>query len=454
MKRYVFAAVLTAVVSSAQAENWVATWQASPHAAWGQQEFVLPTGVPAALDRQTVRETARISVGGRRVRVVLSNRYGAQPIVIGEARIARDLVDMATGIALTFGGQRDAVIPAGAPLVSDVVEMPVAALEKLAVSVYLPERTPLATFHWGAQQTGRIAAGNQTAATTLSDARALHGRALLSGIWTDAAPTAHKEAPAERATVGATAAAAAGTTNNARTAQGVTTAADAKATVGEATAAGGQNAEAALVGAVVGFGDSITDGNGSTPDADRRWPDYLAARLRGTAVVNAGISGARLLGDRMGVNAAARFELDVLSQPGAHTAIVLMGINDIGWPQSIFAPQEPLMTADRMIAVYRQLIAQAHARKVRIIGATLLPFEGTQIDGYYTPAKDAVRRQVNQWIRESKEFDAVVDLDALLRDPDHPSRMQQRYDSGDHLHPGDAGYEAIAAEAARILSRY
>ncbi|WP_343730040.1 SGNH/GDSL hydrolase family protein [Duganella sp.] len=397
MKRYVFAAVFAVVVSAVQAENWVATWQASPHAAWGDQFFVLPTGVPAALERQTVRETARISVGGRRVRVVLSNRYGAQPIVIGEARIARDLGDMASAdIALTFGGQHGAVIPAGAPLVSDAVEMPVAALEKLAISVYLPERAPLATFHWGAQQTGRIAAGNQTAAATLPDAQALHGRALLSAIWVDAA-------------------------------------------------AGG---------AVVAFGDSITDGNGSTPDADRRWPDYLAARLHGTAIVNAGISGARLLGNRMGVNAVARFELDVLSQPGVHTAIVLIGINDIGWPQSIFAPHEPLMTADRMIAAYRQLIAQAHARKVRIIGATLLPFEGTQIDGYYTPAKDAVRRQVNQWIRESREFDAVVDLDALLRDPDQPSRMQQRYDSGDHLHPGDAGYEAIAAEAARIISRY
>jgi lysophospholipase L1-like esterase len=153
----------------------------------------------------------------------------------------------------------------------------------------------------------------------------------------------------------------------------------------------------------------------------------------------------------MGVNAAARFEQDVLSQPGVHTAIVLMGINDIGWPQSIFAPQEAPMTAARMIAAYRQLIAQAHARRVRIIGGTLLPFEGTQIDGYYTPAKDALRHQVNQWIRESGEFDAVADFDALLRDPAHPARMQPRYDSGDHLHPGDAGYEAMAAGLARLL---
>ncbi|NVM76113.1 lysophospholipase L1-like esterase [Duganella sp. SG902] len=402
MTSYIAVAALAAVFAAPlhAADNWVATWQASPHAAWGSQEFALPTGVPAALEHQTVRETARISVGGRRVRVVLSNRYGTQPITIGEARVARIPAAAkaeGAGMALTFGGQRRTVIPAGAPLVSDPLEMPVTALEKLAVSVYLPRRTPLSTFHWGAQQTGYIARGNHASAATLPDAEPLHGRALLSGIWVDGAPS---------------------------------------------------------TGAVVAFGDSITDGNGSMPDADRRWPDYLAARMPGTAVVNAGISGARLLGDRMGVNAAARFELDVLSQPGAHTVIILMGINDIGWPQSIFAPHEPPMSADRMIAAYRQLIAQARARKMRIIGATLPPFEGTQIDGYYTPAKDALRQQVNQWIRESKEFDAVADVDALLRDPERPSRMRQRYDSGDHLHPGDAGYEAIAAEAARVISRY
>jgi lysophospholipase L1-like esterase len=389
------------IAAPARADNWVATWQASPHAAWAAQDFALPTGVPGTLERQTVRETARISVGGQRVRVVLSNRYGTQPLIVGEAHLSRASAQAdgdgdAAGHALTFGGQRSVAIPPGAPAISDPVEMPVAALDKLVVSVYLPERTSLASFHWGAQQTGYITDGNQTGVARLQGGQVLHGRALLSGIWVDTATPAS---------------------------------------------------------AVVAFGDSITDGNGSTPDADRRWPDYLAARLSkdGVAVVNAGISGARLLGDRMGVNAAARFEQDVLSQPGAHTAIVLMGINDIGWPQSLFASQEAPMTAARMIAAYRQLIAQARARKVRIIGATLLPFEGTQIAGYYTPAKDALRHQVNQWIRGSGEFDAVADFDALLRDPDHPARMQQRYDSGDHLHPGDAGYKAMAAGLARLL---
>ena len=379
---------------------WTPSWYASPQASWGA-DFPLPTAVPAMLERQTVRETARISVGGRRVRIVLSNRYGERPIAIGEARIALagDALGSAKGPdhALTFGGQRAATIPAGAPLISDPVDMRVGALEKLTVSVYLPQATRLKTFHWGAQQTGHIAAGNATAAPTLGDAQALHGRALLSAILVDAP--------------------------------------------------GGK-------GVVVALGDSITDGNGSTPDRDRRWPDYLAARLGadGVAVINAGISGARLLGDRMGVNAAARFAQDVLGQPGVKTVVVLLGINDIGWPQSAFAPDEPPMRAERMIAAYRQLIAQARVRGVRVVGATLLPFEGalrgTPFEGYYTPAKDTVRREVNQWIKESGEFDAVVDFDGLLRDPARPARMLPHYDSGDHLHPGDAGYEAMANEVA------
>jgi lysophospholipase L1-like esterase len=420
LNKLALAAALALATSSHAAEStgaWTTSWYASPQATWGA-DFPLPTGIPAMLERQTVRETARISVGGQRVRVVFSNRYGGQPIVIGEARIARagdignagkagDMGDTnntgdiatATDRALTFGGQRGATIPAGAPLISDPVDLRVGALEKLAVSVYLPQATPLNTFHWGAQQTGHIAAGNLTAAASMKNALPLQGRALLSAILVDAP--------------------------------------DSK-------------------GALVALGDSITDGNGSTPNCDRRWPDYLATRLStdGIPVLNAGISGARLLGDRMGVNAAARFEQDVLSQPGVKTVVVLLGINDIGWPQSAFAPDEPPTRAERMIAVYRQLIAQARVRGVRIVGGTLPPFEGalhgTPFEGYYTPAKDAVRREINQWIRESGEFDAVADFDARLRDPARPARLLPRYDSGDHLHPGDAGYQAVADEVARL----
>lgn len=186
MKRYLAAATLAAIINTPQAaENWLATWQASPHAAWEASEFALPTGVPAKLERQTVRETARISIGGSRLRVVLSNRYGTQPLAVGEVRVGRAGETMRP---LTFGGQVSVVIPPGAPAVSDALEMPVAALEKLAVSVYLPEHTPLATFHWGAQQTGVIVDGNRTADATLRDGKPLHGRALLSGIWVAALP--------------------------------------------------------------------------------------------------------------------------------------------------------------------------------------------------------------------------------------------------------------------------
>jgi hypothetical protein len=186
MIKLIAATILAAAIAAPlQAENWVASWSASPHAAWRQDEFALPTGVPASLSQQTVRETARISIGGQRVRVVLSNRYGKQPVTIGAAHLARAAATPDGRIApgsdrpLTFGGQRSATIPAGAPLVSDAVDMPVEALEKLAVSIYLPQATPLATFHWGAQQTGQVAAGDAAGATTLP----AHSRCMAAPCW-------------------------------------------------------------------------------------------------------------------------------------------------------------------------------------------------------------------------------------------------------------------------------
>jgi lysophospholipase L1-like esterase len=249
------------------------------------------------------------------------------------------------------------------------------------------------TFHWGDQQTAYIADGNVANDAQMTGARLIKARVFLGGVLVAAAP-------ANRT--------------------------------------------------IIAFGDSITDGNGSTPDLDRRWPDVLAQRLapRGIAVVNAGISGARVLSDRMGVNALARFEHDVLGHPGDKTVILLMGINDIGWPGSPFAPTDRPLTADALIAGYRQLIAEARMHQVRIVGATLPPFEGalsgTPFEGHFSPAKDAVRMAVNRWIRTGGGFDAVIDFDALLRDPDRSSRMLPAFDSGDHLHPGDAGYKAMA----------
>jgi lysophospholipase L1-like esterase len=398
-----FALALAAPAYAART-TWVTSWFASPQPLW-DSGFILPTNVPAILDDQSVREVVQLSAGGNAMRVVLSNRYGDQPLVIGEVRVAPALHGAAvvggSEHVLTFGGQRSVTVPPGAPAISDPVEMTVAPLSRLAITTYFPQRTSLSTFHWGAQQTGYIAAGDATGAGDLPQASLLTGRAFLSAVLVEA-------------------------TGGART--------------------------------VVAFGDSLTDGNGSTPDLNRRWPDYLAARLarRGIGVANAGISGARVLGDRMGVNALARFEQDVLSQPGVDTVVVLMGINDIGWPGSPFAPDAAQMTAAELIAGYRQLAAAAQARKVRIVGATMPPFEGalqgTPFEGHYSPAKDALRREVNEWIRHGGAFDAVADFDAVTRDPRHPSRLLPAYDSGDHLHPGDAGYRAMAdALSLRML---
>jgi lysophospholipase L1-like esterase len=198
------------------------------------------------------------------------------------------------------------------------------------------------------------------------------------------------------------------------------------------------------------LGDSITDGNGASLDAFKRWPDFLAERLAadGIAVLNAGISGARLLTDGMGDSALARFERDVLGKPHIDTAVVLLGINDIAWPGSAFEPDAPAPALELLIAGYQQLITQAHLRHVRIVGGMLLPFEGalegSPITRYHSPEKERLRQQVNEWIRTSGSFDAVLDFDAWLRDPAHPTRLLGRYDSGDRLHPGDTGNQAMA----------
>lgn len=375
---------------------WQTTWFASPQPTWNH-DFILPTNLPASLAGQTVRETVRTSVGGRRVRVQLSNRYGREPLVIGTVRIAllrEDSVTVAASDrAVTFNGRASITVAPGALALSDPVDFNVGPLSRVAVSTYFPAYTPLQTFHWGDQQTALVGAGDVTAQVRFSPVETVKGRVFLTGLLVD-------------------------TDHMPRT--------------------------------VIAFGDSITDGNGSTPDRNRRWPDALAARLagRGVAVINAGISGARLLQDKMGVNALARFEQDVLGQPGEKTVIVLIGINDIGWPGSPFAPAERAITADELIAGYQQLITLARLHRVRIVGATLLPFEGalagTPFEGHFSPAKERVRLAVNRWIRSAGAFDAIIDTDALLRDPTRPARLLPAFDSGDHLHPGDAGYQAMA----------
>lgn len=390
---------MTAAPALADPPAWVATWGASPQPVWGP-DFLFPTNVPPELNDQTVRQVARVSLGGPRLRIVLSNAYGRQPLIVGRATVARPQNDGAVvGDSLrtvTFGGREAATIPPGASLVSDPVALPVPALAQVAVSLYLPDATPVSTFHWDGRQTGWIVPGDQTAAPTLrvtNGAAHTTARPLLAGIQVEAEQVART---------------------------------------------------------VVVIGDSITDGATASLDKDSRWPDFLAARLapHGVAVVNAGISGARLLSDGMGVNALARLERDVLAQPGVRSAIVMLGINDVSWPGTAFARQSARPTLEALAAGYRQLIEQARSRGVRVIGATLTPFEGalpgTPLDDYYHPDKEALRQQVNDWIRHGGAFDAVIDFDAALRDPGRPTRMASRFDSGDRLHPGDEGNRAMA----------
>ena len=384
----------------ASASTWLASWTASPQAVWGS-DFVLPSNVPAVLHEHTVRQVARLSVGGPRVRIVLSNAYGKVPLRIGAASVALaangSAIEAGSLRTLTFAGQPAATMAPGAPLVSDPVDLSVPDLARLTVSVHLPQPSATATFHWDGRETAWIAPQDQTRAVSIDEAQTgvqtTTARLLLSAIEVEAAPGAQ---------------------------------------------------------AVAILGDSITDGASASLGMDARWPDFLAARLapQGVAVLNAGISGGRLLSDGMGENAVARFARDVLAQPGVRTVVVLIGINDISWPGTAFAPREQRPTLAELTAGYAQLVAQARGRGVHVVAATLTPFEGalpgTPLSDYYQKEKDALRQQLNAWIRGSGLFDAVLDFDAWARDPAHPLRLLPAYDSGDHLHPGDAGNRALA----------
>lgn len=381
---------------SGERRDWVGTWTASPQPTWGP-DFALPVKIAPKLENQTIRQTVRTSIGGKQFRIVLSNEYTNTPIQIGEthAAIAGEGSKIVAGTdhVVTFGGQTKATVPAGAPLVSDPVDLPLDALSHLSISIYLPRATPISTFHWDGKQTAYIGDGNQTASERIAAAQTTDARVLVSEVLIDA-PANH--------------------------------------------------------GAVIAIGDSITDGNGATLDGDNRWPDFLAKRLasKHIAVLNAGISGARLLDDAMGVKASARFDRDVAAQPGAKAVVLLIGINDISWPGTPFVSGKSLPSLAALTDGYLQLAAQAHAHNLIILGGTLTPFEGalsgTPLEGYYTPEKEALRQKVNDWIRTSGAFDAVIDFDQLLRDPAHPAHLLPEFDSGDHLHPGEKGNRAMA----------
>jgi lysophospholipase L1-like esterase len=327
---------------------------------------------------------------------VLSNTFGTAPLTVGSGHVAlrekQSAIMPASDRPLTFSGRPTVTIPAGALVYSDPVDLTIPALADVVVDVYLPGDTntssPL-TMHNAALQTNYVSdTGNGAGIAALPVVATTQSWFLLSRVEV-AAPEA--------------------------------------------------------IGAVVAFGDSITDGARSTPDTNSRWPSRLAERLMadsGSAqmgVLNAGIGGNRLLSEgafAAGVNALSRFERDVLDQPGVTHVIVLEGINDIG-----NARQNPTPTAQDLIAAHKQFIERAHTRGLKIFGATLTPFEGA---AYFTKEGEAKREALNEWIRTSRAYDGVIDFDAATHDPAQPTRYLAQYDSGDHLHPNDAGYQAMA----------
>jgi lysophospholipase L1-like esterase len=372
-------------------KHWVGSWAAAPAPAEGVVGF----------NNHTLRMMPRLSLGGGTVRVRISNAYGARPLVIGAARIA--LRDKGPGIVpgsdrkLTFGGSGGGVIAAGALIVSDPVELNAPPLADVAVSLHLPGEV-LANFPITgryARQTNYISPpGNFTEAAVMPIGNLTDQWFFLSGI--DVVAPDH-------------------------------------------------------AGGVVALGDSLTDGNISTIDAFCRWPDQLARRLaegqlssrggRPIGVMNQGLGGNRILHDIRGDSGLRRFDRDVLSAPGVTHVIVMLGTNDL---RNRWAKPEEEVTAEQMIAGLKQMALRAHTRGIRIFGATLTPFENeTFLVGAWNPAREAVRQAVNAWIRESGAFDAVVDFDKGLRDPEHPTSMLPIYDCGDHLHPSDLGYNRM-----------
>lgn len=385
--------------------SWITTWMASPQRVW-DANGPLPTNVPETLNDTTVRQILRVSLGGERLRVVVSNAYGERPLIIGAASVAKSddaaAVDPETLQRLTFGGLPSIRVPPGAPVVSDPISLGIDDLDRIAISLYLPNPQPVTTFHWDGREEAFMAPGNAVMNPDLQARKTTTTRLFLGQVqvWT----------PNQ--------------------------------------------------GSVVILGDSITDGNGATIGADTRWPDFLAERFaeHRVSVLNAGISGARLLTDGMGSNALARFDRDILSLPALRSIVALIGINDIAWPGTAFDPYGERPDVERLQQGFRQLRQRAQLRGVRFFGATLLPFEGalsdTSLSDYYSPEKDKMRHQINQWIRENGEFDDVLNFDRGLRDPDHPNRLRAKYDSGDHLHPGDDGNREMARIAAKVIAGF
>ncbi len=392
----VFAALAT--TAALAQDRWVATWAAAqqqpgnPAPAPGAQPAPPANGggrgpaAPTSFHNQTIRMIVRSSaLGGEKLRLQLSNAYGPAPLAVGAVHVARRAKDseiaVGTDRPVTFSGKAAFSIPPGAVMVSDAVELPVPALAELAVSVYVPEDSgPLTRHGLSLRPTYVSKDGDFTSSSAIPDATIMQGWSWLSEI--------------------------------------------------DVLASG-------KASALVTFGDSITDGARSTPETDHSWPYILAQRLaanKGTANVglaNEGIAGNRVLVDGVGTNALGRFDRDAISVAGVKWLTVLEGINDIGRGAK----------ADDVISGLRQMIERAHTHGIRVIGCTITPFEDAN---YYTEQGEQARAAVNQWIRDGKAFDAVVDFDAATRDTANAKKIRAEFDSGDHLHPNDAGYKAMA----------
>jgi lysophospholipase L1-like esterase len=384
------------------AEHWVASWGTSEQAP--EPENHQPGVDAAKLTDVTVRQVVHLSIGGAAVRVELSNTFGTKPLKIDSVHVARtagavpsSAIDSGTDHAVTFAGETSVTIPAGSKYVSDPVAMSVPPLANLTISFHLSDAPVGQTAHPGSRATSWLLHGEH-----VEDAELMGAEKVVRWLQLAAVDVS---APANAS-------------------------------------------------AVVAFGDSITDGHGATTDGNDRWPDVLSRRLQGAgmpdAVVNEAIGSNHLLTDGIGANALARMDRDVLSQEGVKFVIVLEGINDIGMLARVktgtVADHAALVA--RMIAAYEQIVLRAHAHGLKVIGGTITPFVGSE---YYapTPADEAVRVAVNTWIRGPGHFDAVVDFDKVVRDPQNPQRILAAFDGGDHLHPGLAGYKAMG-DAVRL----
>jgi len=402
-------------------QHWVTTWTTA-NAASDQ---------PTVFSNQTIREIVHTTIGGSAVRIRLSNTFGThairldavfiglqeaglQKVGLHEAGLQKDGAALVprSNHEVTFGGSRSILIPEGAEVLSDPISFSVVSEQNLAISLFTAGETGAATVHGSAFQTNYVSGAGNFAAEEGANAFAMSTGSRTTGSWYFLSAV-EVLAPAD------------------------------------------------VKGAVVALGDSITDGASSRPDQNERWTDVLARRLLAghtkVAMLNAGIGGNRVLTSSpcWGQNALARLGRDVLAQAGIEAVILFEGTNDIGQPDTRVLETNPCLsrtqvTADEIIAGYKQIIARTHARGLKIFGATILPYQGF---GAWTATGEAKRVAVNQWIRTSRAFDGVIDFDAALRDPANTSRMAPQYDSGDHLHPGPAGHEAMGNAVDLALFR-